>query len=477
MTGLIHTDDPPHLMTRVAFVMEAIRARISNRSLGTGARVPSIRATADALKISKSTVVEAYERLAAEGVIAARRGAGFYVTAHFAPLSVAEAGPRPEREVDPLWLTRNALEARADALTPGCGWLPQSWMPDAALRAGLRQSARDMAVNLTGYGVPRGHLPLRQVLCRHLAERGIETAPDHLILTESGTQAIDLACRLLIEPGDTVIVDDPCYFNFFPVLRASRAKIIGVPFTPHGPDIAAFEAALLAHKPRLYLTNATLHNPTGASLSPNVAHRLLSLAEAHDITIIEDDIFADFEMEPATRLAALDGLDRVIHVGSFSKTLSANLRTGFIAARGELIEPLLDLKLAIQFGGGPASADIIHRVLTNGTYRRHTAALRSRLGTAMGSTLRKLQRAGLRPWIEPQGGTFVWARLPDGLRAAEVAKFALMEGMVLAPGDAFSLSKTSSSFLRFNVAQCADPKIIPILSNAMRRAGKRQDVG
>jgi DNA-binding transcriptional MocR family regulator len=118
MTGLIHTDDPPHLMTRVAFVMEAIRARISNRSLGTGARVPSIRATADALKISKSTVVEAYERLAAEGVIAARRGAGFYVTAHFAPLSVAEAGPRPEREVDPLWLTRNALEARADALTP-----------------------------------------------------------------------------------------------------------------------------------------------------------------------------------------------------------------------------------------------------------------------------------------------------------------------------------------------------------------------
>ncbi len=453
-------------------VMAAIRARIADRSLGSGARLPSIRATAEALHISKSTVVEAYERLAAEGVIAARRGAGFYVAGRTAPLSVSEPGPRPERQVDPLWLTRHSLEAAPGALTPGCGWLPQSWMPEESLRAGLRQSARDTAVNLTFYGAPRGHLPLRQVLCRQLAERGIDAPPDQILLTESATQAIDLLCRLLLEPGDTVLVDDPCYFNFFGILRASRAKIIGVKYTPNGPDLEAFAVALAEHKPRLYLTNATLHNPTGGTLAPNVAHRILKLAEAHDLTIIEDDIFADFEMEPAIRLAALDGLNRVIYLGSFSKTLSASLRCGFIAARPDLIEPLLDLKLAVQFGGGPAAADVIHRVLTNGIYRRHLSALRARLGTAMGATVQKLKRVGLIPWIEPRGGIFVWASLPGGLRAADVARFALNEGVILAPGDAFSLSNAPSSLLRFNVAQCADARIFKILEGGISHAGK-----
>jgi DNA-binding transcriptional MocR family regulator len=458
--------------TRVAIVMAAIRARIADRSLASGARLPSIRATAEAMHISKSTVVEAYERLAAEGVITARRGAGFYVARRTAPLSVSESGPRPERQVDPLWLTRHSLEAEPSALTPGCGWLPQSWMPEDSLRAGLRHAARDQTVNLTFYGAPRGHLPLRQVLCRQLAERGIEAPPDQIMLTESATQAIDLLCRLLLEPGDTVLVDDPCYFNFFGILRASRAKIIGVKYTQNGPDLEAFAAALVGHKPRLYLTNATLHNPTGGTLAPNVAHRILKLAEAHDLTIIEDDIFADFEMEPATRLTALDGLNRVIYLGSFSKTLSASLRCGFIAARPDLIEPLLDLKLAVQFGGGPAAADVIHRVLTNGIYRRNLSTLRARLGTAMGSTIHKLKRAGLTPWIESRGGIFVWASLPGGLRAADVARFALNEAVILAPGDAFSLSNSPSPFLRFNVAQCGDAKIFNVLESSMNKARK-----
>jgi DNA-binding transcriptional MocR family regulator len=150
-----------------------------------------------------------------------------------------------------------------------------------------------------------------------MAERGIEASPDQIVLTESGTQAIDLLCRFLIEPGDTVLIDDPCYFNFHALLRAHRARMVGVPYTASGPDVALFARALEEHRPRLYITNSAIHNPTGATLSPVVAHRLLKLADAHALTIIEDDIFADFEYVPAPRLAAFDGLDRVIHIGSF----------------------------------------------------------------------------------------------------------------------------------------------------------------
>src|SRR3954469_14960000 len=149
-----------------------------------------------------------------------------------------------------------------------------------------------------------------------MADRGIEVSPEHIMLTESSTQAIDLLCRFLIEPGDAVLVDDPCYFNFHALLRAHRAKVIGVPQTPSGPDIDLFAQALAEHRPRLYITNSALHNPTGATLSPVVAHRVLKLAGQYDLTIVEDDIFADFETAPAPRLAAFDGLERVVHIGS-----------------------------------------------------------------------------------------------------------------------------------------------------------------
>src|SRR6185436_11995893 len=104
---------------------------------------------------------------------------------------------------------------------------------------------------------------------------------------ESGTQALDLVLRFLLEPGDTVLVDDPCYFNFQALLRAHRAKIVSVPYTPTGPDLARFNEQVTAHRPRLYVTNAALHNPTGATPSAQSAHRILTAAAAHDLTIVE----------------------------------------------------------------------------------------------------------------------------------------------------------------------------------------------
>ncbi|RUU68857.1 PLP-dependent aminotransferase family protein, partial [Mesorhizobium sp. M2C.T.Ca.TU.009.01.2.1] len=345
--------------TLVETVMAAIRQRIAARTLTPGARLPSIRAMAKSMQVSKSTVVEAYERLAAEGTIRSRPGSGFYAAGQLAPLSLAEIGPRLDRAVDPLWVSRQSLEAGEDMLKPGCGWLPASWMPQAALRRALRTAARADDVALADYGTPLGLPPLRQLLARRMAGHGVEVSPDQIMLTDCGTQAIDLLCRFLIEPGDAVLVDDPCYFNFHALLRAHQAKVVGVPYTPSGPDIELFAEALAEHRPRLYITNSGIHNPTGAILSPVTAHRLLKLADQADLTIVEDDIFADFEHSPAPRLAAFDGLQRVVQIGSFSKTLSASVRCGFIAAPPDWMEGLTDLKIATTFGGTRLSAELV----------------------------------------------------------------------------------------------------------------------
>ncbi len=456
---------------RIGAVMAEIRSRIAGRGLVPGARLPSVRAFAKAMHVSVSTVVEAYERLAAEGLIRSRPGSGFYVSSPLAPLSLSEIGPKLDRAIDPFWVSRQALED-GDLLKPGCGWLPSSWMPEVAIRRALRSLSRSEDRVLSDYGTPLGSPQLRQLLSRRMSEHGIPAAPDQIILTESGTHAIDLLCRFLIEPGDAVLVDDPCYFNFHALLRAHRAKVVGVPMTPAGPDIEAFGKAIEEHKPRLYITNSAIHNPTGATLSPVVAHRLLKLADRAGLTVIEDDIFADLEHEPAPRLAAFDGLDRVVHIGSFSKTLSASVRCGFIAAKREWIEGLVDLKIATSFAAGRLSSELVLLLLTDGSYRKHLEELRVRLSRAMEATTGRLATLGITPWLQPRAGLFLWCRLPNGIEAADVARACLADNIVLAPGNAFSLSQNAGSFLRFNVAQSEDARIFRSLGRALDALGQ-----
>ncbi|MBB4064323.1 aminotransferase-like domain-containing protein [Gellertiella hungarica] len=458
-------EETPRSRTRA--VIGEIERRIASRSLVTGARLPSVRVFAKTMGVSPSTVVEAYERLAAQGVIRSRPGSGFYVAQTAAPLAIAEIGPRLDRAVDPLWISRQALEERADLLKPGCGWLPSDWMPEAALQRALKALSRQAGAALTDYDSPKGLPALRQWLSRRMMDRGIPAGPDGIVLVDSGTQAIDLICRFLLEPGDTVLVDDPCYFNFHALLRAHRARVVGVPMTPEGPDTDAFARIVAAEKPRLYITTAGMHNPTGAVMAPVTAHRLIRLAADAGMSVIEDDIFGDLENRHQPRLAAIDGLQRVIAIGSFSKTLSAAARSGYVALRADWVDPLVDLKIATGFSASRLSAELVLSVLSDGSYRRHAEQLRVRLGRAMDETIRRVRALGLEPWIEPEAGLFLWCRLPEGVEAAGLARACLAENIVLAPGDAFSPSGAARQFLRFNVAQSADDRIWQVLERLL----------
>lgn len=454
---------------RTDALMAAVRLKIANRALGPGDRLPSVRQFAATMSVSPSTVVEAYARLEAEGLVRARRGAGFYVTgADLPPMALAEMGPKLDRNIDPFWVSRQSLDAAPTVLKPGCGWLPADWMPNEALRKGLRALGRAGDAVLSEYGSTRGSVELRRLLMGRFADQGITTTADQILLTGSGTQAIDLICRLLLRPGDSVVVDDPCYFNFHALLRAHQVRVVGVPFTETGPDTEAFEQALIDEKPRLYITNSVLHNPTGACMSPQTAHRLLIAAAAHGLTIVEDDIYADFEPTPSPRLAILDGLNRVIRIGSFSKTLSASVRCGYIAARADWIESLVDLQVATSFGGAsPVAAELVAGVLVGGTYRKHMDEVRQRLTAARARATERLERLGVRPWIKPRGGFFLWCKLPDGLDSAVVAKRCIENNVILAPGNAFSTSQSAAAFMRFNVAQMGDRRVLTVLAKAM----------
>jgi DNA-binding transcriptional MocR family regulator len=460
-------DRPP---SRVESVAAYIRDRVATRALARGARLPSVRELAEKLGVSKSTVVEAYERLAAEGAVAARRGSGFFVAGSAPPLALRMADPPPEPAVDPFWINRHAMMGAADFLCPGAGWLPDSWVLDLGVQRALRIAARSGAERRRQYDEPLGFAPLRRLFSTRLADRAAPIDPDQVIVTDSCSQALDLVCRFLLSPGDTAVVDDPCYFNFLSLLKASRAKIVAAPLQPDGPDVEALERLFVEHRPRLYLTNAGVQNPTGATVSPAKAHRMLRLAEDHGVVVVEDDTFGDFEQEPAIRLAGLDGFKRVVQVGSATKAVGAATRCGYIAARADWIAPLVDLKLAISMGNSATGAGVLHRVLTESNYRRHLDGLRRKAADAMGLALNNLRKAGLEPWMEPRAGIFIWARLPDGVAAADVARFSLTRKVLFAPGPAFSASDLGRSYLRFNAARCNDPRVFEVLDAAIAAA-------
>jgi len=450
-------------------IVGAISSQIEDRVLRPGTRLPSIRQFADTQRVSRFTVVEAYDRLVAQGHLVSRRGSGFYVAPRTTRAEAdSEVEPTRESAVDVAWLTRQALDAGAEGLRASAGWLPMSWMDEDGLRRQMRAVMRNPQARLGAYGIPKGYQPLRQFLARKMEENGIAAAPSQIVLTHGATEALDLVVHRFVRRGDVVLVDDPGYFSLFGLLRLHGARLIGVPWTPEGPDAKILEQLAVEHKPKVYFTQSVLHNPTGACISPANAYRLLQCAERHDFHIVEDDTYCDFHPGGATRLAALDHLDRVVYISSFSKTVSGNLRVGFVAACPDIIEGLTDIKVLTLMATPEVAEETIYRMLIDGHYRKHLERLRQRLSEAGARTLRLTEHLGLQPFIAPLGGIFIWVRVPDVEDAVPLSAQAAKEGILLAPGTLFRPQGQSSPWLRLNLAYASDARLERFLRKALK---------
>src|SRR6201991_516232 len=403
-------------LTLVDQLVQWARRRVDERVFRPGMRMPSIRKLALDKGVSRFTVVKAYERLVAQGYLDSRRGSGFYVRERLAsPMpgerrTANEAAPAPST-IDVVWLLRNMLHTSTrPERGPGLGYLPSRWLDGELISGALRTIGRQSGAQLLGFGTPQGFLPLRQQLQTRLEELEIGASPEHIVLVSGITQAIDLLARLYVQPGDAVVVGDPAWFQMFGRFASQGARLIGMPYTPEGPDLDALEALVKAWRPRMLVINSVLHNPTGTSLSAAQAFRILRLAEEYDFIVVEDDIYGDLcpPGYPATRLASLDQLKRVIYLGSFSKTLAANLRVGFIACAPEIAQAVADQKMLVNMTTPELNERVLYKILTEGHYRRHVERLRARLDTVRDKACRMLEKTGMRLFQTPGAGMFVW---------------------------------------------------------------------
>ncbi|MBO3033418.1 PLP-dependent aminotransferase family protein [Burkholderia pseudomallei] len=465
-------------LTLVDQLVQWARRRIDERVFRPGMRMPSIRKLALDKSVSRFTVVEAYERLVAQGYLDSRRGSGFYVRERAPgqqPVG-ASGGARAQpvhNTIDVVWLLRNMLHTVSPEKGPGLGYLPSRWLDGELITSALRALGRQSGAQMLGFGSAQGFLPLRQQLQTRLAEFEIGATPDQLVLVSGITQAIDLIARHCVRPGDAVIVGDPAWFQMFGRFASQGAQLVGMPYTPDGPDLDALENLVQMWRPKMLVINSVLHNPTGTSLSAAQAFRILKLAEAYDFLVVEDDVYGDLcpPSYPATCLASLDQLRRVIFLGSFSKTLAANLRVGYIACAPELAKALTDQKMLVGMTTPELNERVLYKVLTEGHYRRHVERLRARLDGVRDKTARMLERTGMRLFTMPAAGMFLWT--DTGVDSDALAAAAHEEGFLLTPGSLFSPQQSPSTWTRFNVANCGDPALPAFLGRYLDSVNRR----
>ncbi|MDO7897964.1 aminotransferase-like domain-containing protein [Pseudomonas citrulli] len=452
--------DRQALVPVVQQIVDALTGWIRQDAVQPGTRLPSIRQLARQNLLSQSSVNEACERLVAQGLLASRHGSSFFVAP---PPSFGPASNDRTCQEHPSFPRDGLAGSPPSALKLGEGGLPESWRESDDLGYAIRQVTRTDMAGLFGYSTPLGLPALREQLSRRLKHLNIAADEDLILTTHGATQGLDLIVRTLLAPGSCVVVESPGYPKLFDLLRLHGIDMLELPRTPRGPDVEALQNLLAIHRPSALFVNSACHNPTGSSLAPVVAQRLLALAREHAMLVIEDDVYADFQGSTRTRLAALDA--EVIYVGSFSKTLSSSLRVGFVVAPRPVIARLSEVKEITSLGVSRFSESVLANLLANGAYRKLVQRQRQRLGADMAVVLQALEDADWDVFGKPSGGLFIWARPPlcDYARLQRLAK---RFDVQLSSPSAFSPSGTDGPWLRINVAYACDPRALAFFRGA-----------
>ncbi|MDF9774599.1 PLP-dependent aminotransferase family protein [Pseudomonas baetica] len=440
--------DRQALVPVVQQIVDALACWLHTSRVSPGTRLPSVRQIARINLLSQSSVTQACERLVTQGMLVSRHGAGYAVAN---PASAAGA------KHEPAWFEGAAPEHGpcSSELRLGCGGLPESWRETDDLIYAIRQVSHTDTASLFNYSTPLGLPALRQQILKRIRQLDIRVQDNRIMTTAGASQGLDLIVRTLFKAGDCVVVESPGYPALFDLLRLHGIHMVEVPRTPRGPDVDVLESMLVKHRPQGLVINSLYHNPTGSSLAPAVARRVLQLARTFGVQVIEDDVYTDLHGGSGTRLAALD--DSVIYVGSYSKTLSSSLRVGFVVAGSEVIARLAEVKMITGMGAPRFCESVLTCLLANGAYGKLVQRQRQRLNSDRLAVLQLLEDAEWEVFGKPAGGLFIWARsrMSD---YDQVRTQARRLGVLLSSKTAFNPSGEASDWQRINVAYACDPR-------------------
>ena len=486
---MLHLDGTGPLYQQVC---RAVREEILTRSLGPGERVPSTRSLASLLKVSRNTVIMAYEQLLAEGYLEARIGAAGTIVASVQPADIRAPASSKHSASQRRGRNRgirlsaagkrilNAARSEAAGLgLPTLTWeltpahMPFDFRPGRAAFPDVPYSlwckllgsrARRASIRDLEYGPPGGRWELREAIARRLRRlRGIDTAPERVVIVNGTQQALDLIARVLLNPGDRVLIEEPHYTGARCALASAGGELI--PASVDGEGVQIPKAALRKSRMRLAYVTPSHQFPTGVVLSTARRLELLQWASRVGAFVIEDDYDSEFQYDgpPLQALAGLDQQERVIYVGTFSKILFPALRLAYVALPQSLVEPIATMKAVADTGTAGLEQLTLADFISQGHFDRHlrrTNAINATRRSALVAALRKeftdrVEICGANAGLH----LLAWLQGRDGGTIAEVSRKAQMVGVGFYPVDPFYLTPPSRTGIVLGYAPLREHEI------------------
>src|SRR6184192_237846 len=465
-------------------ISDKIREAILSGQLAEGIRLPTERALASALQVNRTTVMNAYNQLAGDGLVEGHVGRGTLVKRsqfNYLDDNYDENGPSwlfglptTEREIlGPDARMLSELASVGDDIislaagTPAIELLPAE-MLNAIFAEGLVR-ARQSAL---GYCPVEGLLSLRRDIAMRMRNRGVAVDAQHILILSGSTQGIGLVSRFLLNPGDEVVVEVPTYLGAIQTFRALGARVLGVPMDSDGMRVDLLESILARHRPRLIYTLPTFQNPTGGVMSPDRRRRLLLLARRYQTPILEDDPYGAVYFDEGKRpqpLKSLDTHQQVLYLSTFSKILAPGLRVAWLAAPEPIIERLSLHKQIFDLNTTALGQWAVSEILQHNLMDDHLAILRQRYQHKRDVMLQAIQTH----WPEgvrvntPGGGFHLWCRLPGDMRARTLLREATKEHVAFVIGEPFHVDGGGQQQFRLSFAYPEEERI----DEGIRRVG------
>ena len=448
---------------------DQIQDNIINGVFTPGERLPSLRKLHRRLGLSISTIHQAYIELEKRGRVEAREKSGFYVTS-------LDQGPRPRPKPakanpapHPVKVNRLAHTIVSQLRDPeilqlGAAVCSSEFMPLKQLsRIQKSIAARELQDQLSNYNHPLGNEELRAALAKRMLGLSCTVSPQEIITAAGCLDAVALCLRAVTQPGDTVLVESPVFHSFLQLMEDLKLMVVELPGCPeNGISPRDFEQALNTHPVKVCLLNSNFHNPLGSVLPAPARARIFELAQAHDIAIIEDDIYGDLffgTKRPAT-FKSLDTDGRVLYCASVSKTLAPGLRTGWILP-GRYKDQVARIKLNTTISSPDFHQVVTARFMETGAYDRHLRRFRNQMknqASALGMALARHFPPGVR-FTFPKGGMFIWIALDKKISAMAVFQQAYREKISILPGTICSSTGLYDHCLRLNCGIKWSPRL------------------
>lgn len=490
MLDLAFRRDPQQSAPVYRQLADHLTELIAAGRLAADERVPPTRELAAALDLSRNTVTRAYEWLIEAGFLGAHVGRGTFVQGAVRAgkqVQRTEDATRPTFAWPALFATRQRALRMPRTFRPADaaavrfdfrpGRVDGAALPIADLQSAWQRAVGRLRAHANDFD-PLGFAPLRTAIARQLAGRGIARRPDEVLVTSGAQQAFDLVARVLVDPGDTVAVENPGYFLAATAFRAHGAQLLGIGVD--GLRVDELARTLRTRRVKLAYVTPSVQLPTGVALSTERRAELLELADRAQMPILEDDYDCELRLLPraAPALKTLDAGERVIYAGTFSKALFPGLRLGYVVGAPPLLAALARSRAIASQQPSLVDQMAVAELLAGDALERHVRRVRKRNGERLRATLATLEAAmpaGTR-FREPCGGTCVWVELPGGVDGDALAAAAQHRGIVYGNGDLFRLDGEGPPALLLSFAGLAPDAIragVSELAALARRQGVR----